>query len=250
MICVKVSASEMTKTFNIKDNLISLLFPRRCPICDEPVRPYGALCCTECAGKVRYISEPACLKCGKALKDETREYCEDCSRHSHYYKKGYPLFEYRSVSESIYRFKYRNRREYAAWYGERMGQVLGDELKRLQPDALIPVPIHASKLRSRGYNQAALIARELSVRIGVPVMENVIVRTRKTEALKDHTPAERNNILRGAFKIASNDVKLKKIVIIDDIYTTGSTIDEVARVCLDAGMQEVNFAALAIGRGV
>ena len=181
---------------------------------------------------------------------EAVEYCEDCARTRHIYSRGISLFEYRSVSDSIYRFKYRGRREYAAWYGLVMAQRLGRKLLELRPDALVPVPIHSSKMRSRGYNQSALIARELSKRIDIPVREDAVMRIKRTTPLKDLTPSERNIILRGAFKLGVNDVKLKTIVIIDDIYTTGATVDAVADVFLRNGARDVYFATLATGKGV
>ena len=138
--------------------LVSLIFPRRCPICDRPVRPYGAFACDECADNVRFVQGATCYKCGKPLNDESMEYCEDCARTRHVFNRGISLFEYRSVSDSIYRFKYRGRREYAVWYGRVMAQKLGGKLLALHPYALVPVPIHSSKMRSRGYNQSALIA--------------------------------------------------------------------------------------------
>lgn len=234
----------------IYDTIVSIVFPRRCPICDRPVKPFGALACTECENKVRYVTGPTCFKCGKPIEDETKEFCGDCERTRHFYDRGYPLFEYRSVASSIYRFKYKGRQEYAAWYGEKIVEKMGRKILSLRPDALIPVPVHKSKMRTRGYNQAALIAGEISDRLGIPVLDNAVVRDKKTVPLKDYTPAERNNILRGAFKLASNDVKLNSIIIIDDIYTTGATIDGVSEVLKASGADRINFVTLAAGRGM
>ncbi len=232
------------------DNLVSLIFPRRCPVCDRPVKPYGEVICRDCAGKVKYVSGAVCYKCGKPLSDETAEYCEDCKRRRHIFKRGAALFEYRSVSDSIFRFKYSGRREYAAWYGQELADRMGHSLLALRPDALIPVPIHASKMRSRGYNQASLLAHELSGHLGIRVYDDLVCRRLKTAPLKDLTPEERNNILRGAFKLAHDDVKLKTIVIIDDIYTTGATIDAVASVFERVGVSNIYFVTLAIGKGI
>ena len=240
----------MTSLKPAGEALVSLIFPRRCPICDRPVRPYGAFACDDCADGVGFVHGATCYKCGKPLTDEAMEYCEDCARTRHVFNRGISLFEYRSVSDSIYRFKYRGRREYAAWYGRVMAQKLGGKLLSLHPDALVPVPIHSSKMRSRGYNQSALIARELSDRINIPVWEDAVRRIKRTTPLKDLTPSERNIILRGAFKLGVNDVKLKTIVIIDDIYTTGATVDAVADVFLRNGARDVFFATLATGKGV
>ena len=235
---------------DIKDKVISLLFPRRCPVCDRAVKPYGALACRECEAKVRYVTEPVCYKCGKPLEDDTKEYCYDCAHTRHYYDRGFSLFEYRSVADSIYRFKYKGRQEYAPWYGEKICERLGNTIRAIDPDALIPVPIHKSKMRTRGYNQAFLLAREISGRMNIPVYDGLIIRDKKTAPLKEYTPAERNNILRGAFKITANDVKLKTIIIIDDIYTTGATMDEVSESVKTVGAQKVYFITLAIGKGL
>lgn len=238
------------KIKNIADALISLIFPRRCPVCDKPVKPYGSLICADCVSKIRYVGSDCCYKCGKPLDDPNEEYCADCRRGRHFFTKGISVFEYKSVSDSIYRFKYKNRREYADFFGICMSQKLGECIRGWRPDALVPVPIHPSKMKTRGYNQAALLAKALSEHIGVPVMENAVRRVKKTAPLKDLSPTERNNILRGAFKLHSDVVKLKTIVLIDDIYTTGATTDEIARLLKEAGVENVYCATLAIGRGM
>ena len=235
---------------DIKDKLVSLVFPRRCPVCDRAVKPFGALACRECETKVRYVKEPVCFKCGKPLEDDTKEYCFDCEHTRHSYDRGYALFEYKSVADSIYRFKYKGRQEYAAWYGDRICERLGNVIRSINPDAIIPVPIHKSKMRTRGYNQAGLIAHEISKRLSIPVYDDLVIRDKKTAPLKEYTPAERNNILRGAFKITANDVQLKTIIIVDDIYTTGATIDEVSEALRGIGARKIYFITLAIGKGL
>ena len=120
----------------------------------------------------------------------------------------------------------------------------------IKPDALVPVPIHPSRMRSRGYNQAYLIARELSKRCGIPIAKGLIGRNLRTQPLKNLSHEERQNNLKKAFKILQNDVKLDTIVIIDDIYTTGSTIDAMAKVLMEAEIGKVYFMALTIGRGI
>lgn len=235
---------------NCFETLISLIFPRRCPVCDKPVRPFGELVCDECQKNIRYVHGATCYKCGKPLGDENAEYCLDCRTHKHLYISGMSLFEYKSISDSIYRYKYKGRQEYAEWYGEQMSLFWGERMLKLKPDALVPVPIHASKMKKRGYNQASLLAYSISKRLGIPVYDNIVCRVKKTIPLKDLAPNERNNILRGAFKLSSDVVKLKTIVIIDDIYTTGATVDAVATPLLNAGVENIYYVSLAIGRGV
>ena len=151
------------------------------------------------------------------------------------------------MAESVFRFKYGNRPEYARFYGRDLYEKKRGFLEQVKPDALVPVPIHWSRMRRRGYNQAQLIARELSKYSGIPVREKLIRRCVKTAPLKDLGPLERQNNLKKAFKICQNDVKLKTIVIIDDIYTTGSTIDAMAKAFYQSGVESVYFMTLTIG---
>lgn len=231
------------------DAAVTLLYPRRCPVCDEPVKPWNALICEECASKFAYIEPPYCLKCGKHIGDGSKEYCDDCAAHPHLFDSGRALFSYRSVSSSIARFKYQGRREYAACYAACMAERLGGFIRSCRAEALVPVPLHKSRFRKRGYNQAQVLAEELSALTGIPVRTDLIERAEKTAPMKDLSAAERQNNLKKAFKICRNDVKLS-IIIIDDIYTTGSTIDAMSRELKKAGVERIYFVTLAIGRGI
>lgn len=232
------------------ETAITLLFPRRCPVCDEPVKPWNALVCEECAPKFDYVKPPRCLKCGKHIGNSEKEYCGDCASQGHLYDCGRALFSYRSVSDSIARFKYHGRREYAAYYASCMADVLGPFIRACRAEALVPVPLHKSRLKVRGYNQAQVLAEALSALTGIPVRSDLIKRVEKTAPMKDLSAAERQNNLKRAFKILRNDVKLSIIIIIDDIYTTGSTIDAMSREFRKAGVERIYFVTLAIGRGI
>ena len=234
----------------IKINPLDYLFPSRCVVCDEVTDRPGEGICEKCRGRIVYIRDPYCLKCGKQLKKEEKEYCSDCEKIKHFFDAGISLYDYGSMADSIFRFKYAGRTEYASFYARDFYEKRARWLEMLRPDALVPVPIHSSRMRKRGYNQAALIARELSKHSGIPVREHLIRRNFRTQPLKDLSHAERQNNLKRAFKICQNDVKLNTIVIIDDIYTTGSTIDSMTKVLKDAGIGKVYFITLTIGRGI
>ena len=230
--------------------LLDLVYPRRCPVCDKAVKPFGSLICEECTKKIKYVKAPYCQKCGKELRDKRALFCHDCAHKEHKYDRGMALFSYPSVAESIYRFKYHGRQEYAAYYAQRMARVLGEKILSLHPDALVPVPIHSSKKVVRGYNQAEVLAKELGRILNIPVETKLIKRVRKTVPMKELPVGERQNNLKKAFKICHNDVKLITVVIIDDIYTTGSTIDAMACELRQAGIKHIYFATLAIGNGI
>ncbi len=235
-----------------KERMLDLLFPRRCVVCDDIVDRQGESVCSRCQNqnKMIYIKEPCCMKCGKQLKKEEQEYCDDCKKMKHAYLQGTALYDYGSMSDSVFRFKYAGRMEYAAFYGKELYEKKLNWLIARQPDALVPVPIHPSRKKVRGYNQAELIAKRLSELSGIPMEESLIRRVKKTSPLKNLSHSERQNNLKKAFKIYKNDVKLNTIVIIDDIYTTGATIDSMAQVFREKNVKKIYFMALTIGRGI
>lgn len=233
----------------LQKSILQGLFPLRCPVCDGIVVPAGEKVCKTCAGKYRVVSQPYCLKCGKKIADD-EPYCRDCQSGSHLFTRGRALYEYEEIAPAIYRLKYQGRQEYASFLGQELEVQLGDFIRQCAPDAILPVPLHKNRQRKRGYNQAALLARELGTRMGIPVLENYILRTRDTQPMKQLKPKERQNNLKKAFIIKTNDVKLNTTMIVDDIYTTGATMDAMAEVLLDNGVQNVYFVALAAGTGI
>ncbi len=238
----------MKKNYGLRKTALDLLFPRRCSVCDRAVPFHGEDICRTCRGKIKLICGAVCMKCGKPLAEE-EEYCFDCSRKKHLYIQGTAVFEYHSIAPAIYRFKYEGRQEYAYFFGRCMAKKLEVQLRIWKAEALVPVPVHPSRRKQRGYNQAELLAREISVRTGIPMRNDIIARGKKTKPQKDLNNIQRQNNLKRAFKILRNDVKLNTIVIIDDIYTTGSTIDAVAKELKRRGVGTVYFITLCIGEG-
>ena len=226
--------------------MINLIFPKRCPICDCIIDK-DRMICDECINIPRRVRQPRCMMCSKHLDSENSMYCRDCEKHKKAFARGIALYEYDSVKDSINNFKNNSRPEYAAFYGDRIVHFLGGEIKDFKADALIPVPLHASRLRQRGYNQSALIAKEISDRLGIPVLEDVLYRKIKTKEQKKLDDEARQKNLVGAFHMPQNGVKLYNVILVDDVYTTGSTIDEAARTLLNGGVKKVYFVTVAVG---
>lgn len=136
--------------------------------------------------------------------------------------------------------------------GKYLGEILGNELKLKMDiseiDCIIPVPLHRLKLIERGYNQSLLIANGVSLVTGIPIMQEVVKRTRYTAAqVETETKAERHSNIKGAFKVAdSGKVEGKNILIIDDVITTGSTIREVATELRNSGAGELYAASVLV----
>lgn len=237
---------------NIGQSIGSLdwLFPRRCAICDGILGKIEEGCCRKCYQKLSFIEQPFCYCCGKPLEQEEREYCMDCNKTRRSFLANRSLLLYDEKTElSIARFKFQNRREYAELYGRELYDRCKKQILSWQVDALLPVPIHPRKYRKRGYNQAELIAWELGRRIAIPVLTDVLVRKVETAAQKELNPVERLENLERAFQICENSVKLDKVILVDDIYTTGATLEACSRVLLSYGVQRVYGVTVAAGQG-
>lgn len=226
-----------------------MVFPRRCPVCDE-VLLAGVYICEDCRKKIHFISEPVCKKCGKTLEEERQEYCSDCVRKKHLFIQGKAVFEYQEeMKKSMYRFKYSNKREYADFYAWEAVSAYYSWIKRQGIEAIVPVPMYIWKKRRRGYNQAEVFAKRLGAQLQLPVECNLVKRTRNTRPQKELNDVGRKENLKKAFKIVASIVKYRKVLLVDDIYTTGSTMDAVTEVLLEAGVEEVYFICVCIGRG-
>ena len=152
------------------------------------------------------------------------------------------------MKEAIYAFKYKNRRIYGRVFAEELAKEYGELLKRNHVDLIVPVPLHKSRKRARGFNQAEILAEELGKYLCIPVNKKALVRTKKTLPQKRYDNRERKKNIKNAFALVE-DIQADKVVLIDDIYTTGSTIDEAANVLRNAGVSNVFFLTISIGQG-
>ena len=231
-------------------NILYGIFPKSCPLCDEIITP-EELICKHCSLGIKLVQEPKCKKCGKKLLSDRQEYCHNCSENNHFFETGISTFEYtEEIRKAIYKFKYHNRRDYGKFFADAIYKNNGREIEGWKADVMIPVPIHYKRRVKRGYNQAEILARELGEYINIPINSKCIVRQNNTKPQKELSVLERKQNLENAFKIVDNVVKYKKVILIDDIYTTGSTIDGCAKVLLSAGVDKVYYISLSIGTGI
>lgn len=230
--------------------LIDILFPRRCPVCGEIVVPKGRLICPACLKKLSFVKSPVCKKCGKEVMNDTVEYCFDCARRPRTFEYGIALLNYDGVSKkSMAAVKYKNKREYLDFYAEAALHFCGERLRRMEADALVPVPVHPSRLRQRGFNQAEELAGRMAAGLGLPLCTDLLRRNKKTEPQKVLSPQERLKNLEKAFAAAPAPPQIRSVILVDDIYTTGSTVEACARALKQAGVKKVYFFAVCIGQG-
>ena len=239
----------------LKESILDIFYPRRCPICGEIVNTKGEYVCLACCGKPILIGEPRCKKCSKPIEDEEVELCHDCKKNHHNYSLGYALWLYdATMKKSIADFKYKGRREYGDFYVCEIIKHLGAKIKELNPDIIVPIPLHKLKERKRGFNQAEVIAGGISRELKIPMVENLIVRNKNTLPQKQLNDVQRLRNLEQAFSISEKEYKkykgsILKVLLIDDIYTTGSTIEACTKILQKNGVQKVYFVCLCIGKG-
>lgn len=230
--------------------ILDLLFPRRCPVCGEIVRPAGSLICLSCLPELSFTTPPVCKKCGKEIADETVEYCRDCMARPHTFEYGVALLNYNEAARrSVSQIKYNNKREYLDFYGKALAARYAGTIARMSVDAIVPVPVHPSRKRRRGFNQAEVLAQILGKYLNIPVSPDLLIRTRKTHPQKDLTPRERLSNLKGAFTAPPIPPSIRSVLLIDDIYTTGSTIEACTCTLKTAGIRHVYFAVICTAGG-
>ncbi len=229
------------------EKCLGMLYPQTCYFCGEISRDS---ICEECADKVEYIQEPRCKKCGKPIRYAENEFCHDCEEREFFYDQGKSIWLHKGpVRWSIYQFKYHNRRVFAQFYAKEWWRLYREKIKEWGIDVIIPIPLHRKRRRKRGYNQAEILARELGKRCGIPVDAKSVVRVVHTKPQKELNHTERNKNLRRAFCVTNRWKKNQNILLIDDIYTTGNTIDSVAQILKEKGAQKVYFLTISIGQG-
>lgn len=222
--------------------LLGLVFPgtKACPLCHAPLpENVHDSFCPVCVAEFSLFQHPLCSRCGAPLTADGC--CVECTGEDFPFRRAYAVGPFAgNLREAVLEFKYGKRSALA----RPLAGVMADWWLRHGPqapyDLLIPVPLHAKRQRERGFNQAELLAVHLSGPLRIPVAANVVRRVRATSTQAAQTAAERAANLAGAFAcINPAAVRGKSVLLIDDVFTTGSTLRECAKTLLDAGAKEV-----------
>ncbi len=226
--------------------MLDHLFPDCCPICLKPVHPKGGVIHRDCKGKLNFIKDPFCLKCGRQIGDEGSEYCMNCRKTKRSFEAGRCTFNYHSAIEgAIKLFKEEGTREIVDFFARATVERCGSFIRSVNADAFVPVPLSADRLRRRGFNQADLFAIGLSKYTDIPV-ERLLKKIRRTGEQKGLNRWERENNLSGAFGVDAKIAQIPDTVILaDDVFTTGSTVNTCAATLKAAGVKKVYFRFIA-----
>ena len=195
--------------------------------------------CEQCRNLLPTVQH-ACLQCGLALQDRYETVCGQCLQHPPDVDHTRSLFHYAApVAQMICQLKFQQGLEYA----RSLGEIMADRLQQLEvglPQVLIPVPLHPKRMRSRGYNQALEMARPISRQLQIPIDTQLCFRSRHTHEQSQLSLKDRQRNMRRAFSLYAKTRQYQHVAIIDDVVTTGHTVNELARVLKQAGIKRVD----------
>jgi len=228
--------------------ILDWIFPPRCIICDNIIplnKPRHF--CESCLEVITPLPRPVCEKCGIPV--SSGHICAKCKNKKISFERNFAAYAYDDLFQAlIHRFKYRSRPEYGAGLGLLTAQAISrDELPEI--DCIIPIPIHKKRLRERGFNQSELLARALSKVWSIPVDLSLLIRVKNTKPQSSLGIEARKNNIQGAFAInmlKRKTTPYKTILLVDDIYTTGSTMESASGALKEYGIEKIFCCTLVI----
>ncbi len=226
----------------VLSSVVGRLLPSVCLICGGHGRP-GLDCCSGCQADLPAVHDQ-CLQCGLGMPNSTRA-CGRCSRRPPAFERTWPGFAYEGpIERLVHRFKFH--------HDLACGRVLAAVTARRlvacgahRPQALVPVPLHWRRQLWRGFNQSRLLADDLARQLGGIPVAPLLRRARATRAQSGLPAAVRGANVRGAFSARLPDCRLRHVALVDDVMTTGTTLDACARVLRKAGVERVDVWVVA-----
>ena len=217
----------------LKGAALDFIFPPYCVGCGRE----GAFICPACRQSLPRIIPPVCPRCGRP--HSSGVLCPDCIRWQTAIDGIRSPFRFEGVMrEAIHQLKYQNLRTLAAPLAGMLQEYLIDS--PLDIDVLVPVPLHRKRLRERGYNQASLLAKELGKLINTPIVDDVLIRQRHTPPqARTATVEERTHNIADAFACRGNGLRGRRVLLLDDVATSGTTLDACAMVLKASGVDSV-----------
>jgi len=242
----------------IKEGLLNFVFPLNCKVCGKPIRESrGYSICKDCFKTIKLIENPYCKKCGKPLigteffLNNKDILCINCRKQHSYFNCARSVGVYeKALRKCIHLFKYYREKKLAKPLGKLLIDYLSKNKQLYQElDLIIPVPLHKNDLKIRGFNQSLLLSKEIGDYFSLPVEKNILIKKKITGAQIKLSKKEREKNLLNAFFIAEPErIKGKKLLLIDDVFTTGSTVNECSKELKKA--QVKNICVLTLARGI
>jgi ComF family protein len=235
----------MTSTANAWRKALDIMLPPSCPTCDRPVAMQHTFC-APCFAATVFVTDPVCLHCGlpfgSARRSGTHGACALCAADPPPWRRARAALMYEAQGRGlVLKLKHADRQDIAAVLALHMARA-GRALLA-EADMLVPVPLHRWRLLRRGFNQSALLAQVLGRTTGVPILLDAVRRTRRTPSLGPLSASTRRRVLEGAFTIPRRrlaQIHDRRILLIDDVMTSGATAAACTRALLDAGARHID----------
>lgn len=229
--------------------VLELIYPPKCISCEDiiPLKNERWIC-SNCKHLFNYIEGYICKSCGTKVDKENKK-CVDCIEANNLFTQNIPIFLYEDIIQDIiYKFKYGRK----SYIGKGLGTIMVNRLLLTSSifydiDYIVPIPIHKNRLKTRGFNQSEIIAKEISKATSIPMVRNLIFRIKDTKPQSKFSPLGRKNNLKDAFIVNKKyNLSSKKVLLIDDIYTTGITLNSCSQVLYKSGADEVRASTFSI----
>lgn len=231
----------MSTFSSISNAILDFIYPPHCVVCEAP----GAYFCDACQSASVLITPPLCSRCGYPLPDASQT-CLECQQHpltSLDSIRSAAFFEFGSIRDVIHKFKYND----LYVLGKSLASMLATcyTINQMKADIIVPVPLHKSRLRERGYNQSAILAKALARLLHLPVEDKTLIRFRKTQSQMTLNAKDRQNNVTNAFSCRNDLLTTKSVLLIDDVCTTGATLDACATALKASGAKAVHGLTVA-----
>lgn len=229
--------------------ILNIILPPRCLCCGKVLNGDDGLC-PECFNEVTFISEPYCKKCGHPFAEVapgSKMLCGRCLKKARSpFRLSRSALVYDDASKNmILNFKFNDKTENAITFAKWL-KLAGRDIWAEGVDVIMPIPLHYTRLLKRRYNQSALLAHELSLLSGIPVDYDAVVRHKKTRPQVEFSGHERVKNVKGVFRIKHPErIKGQRVLLLDDVLTTGSTLKECALVLKQSGAKSVDTLTIA-----
>ncbi len=241
----------MYKRQGIGEGLLNFFFPQNCVNCKKYItESAGYPLCEECEEKIRKDISPYCLICGRPVLSYRQTKCRRCREKPFSFDLARAVTLYEPpIKNAIHAFKYRKVLSFRILFIQLINDFLTYHPFFRDIDGILPVPLHHSRLREREFNQAEILARGVSETLQKPLINKAVIRKKKTLPQVGLSMKERRLNLQDAFYVENkNLIANKKILIIDDVVTSRSTVDSLSKVLRRAGSQTILVLALATGK--
>jgi len=229
--------------------LLDFIFPPYCLLCGASLNGDETGMCAHCRAQIRYIESPMCSRCGKPFYSEVvaDHLCGECLTRKRYFTIARAMGHYDGMlREAIHLLKYREKQILIAHLGELLIERMSSFLSESNHQVIVAVPLHPKRLRERGFNQALSLAGVVSKHTAIPLERDTLARVRYTAPQVGLSEEERRGNVKGAFALLRADkVRDKTILLVDDVYTSGTTVEECSRALLKGGALRVDVLTLA-----